>query len=49
MLCKIVRIISDNEDEKGDFSIEIAKGTNSKKAIKNSDLKANDPEQIRFS
>lgn len=47
--CKIVRIIGDNEDEKGDFSLEIAKATNSQKAIKNSDLKANAPEQIRFS
>lgn len=47
--CKIVRIIGENEDEKGDFSLEIAKATNSQKAIKNSDLKANAPEQIRFS
>ena len=47
--CKIVRIIGDNEDEKGKFSLEIAKATNSQKAIKNSDLKANAPEQIRFS
>lgn len=46
--CKIVRIIGDNEDEKGNFSLEIAKATNSQKAIKNSDLKANAPEQIRF-
>lgn len=47
--CKIVKIIGDNEDEKGDFTLEIAKATNSQKAIKNSDLKANAPEQIRFS
>lgn len=47
--CKIVRVIGDNEDEKSDFSLEIAKATNSQKAIKNSDLKANSPEQIRFS
>lgn len=47
--CKIIRIIGDNEDEKGDFSLEIAKATNSQKAIKPSDLKANAPEQVRFS
>lgn len=47
--CKIVRIMGDTEDEKSDFSLEIAKATNSQKAIKNSDLKANAPEQIRFS
>ena len=47
--CKIVRVIGDNEDEKSEFSLEIAKATNSQKAIKNSDLKANSPEQIRFS
>lgn len=47
--CKIIRVIGDNEDEKGDFSLEIAKATNSQKAIKNSDLKANAPEQVRFS
>lgn len=47
--CKIIRIMGDTEDEKSDFSLEIAKATNSQKAIKNSDLKANAPEQIRFS
>ena len=47
--CKIVKIIGDTEDEKGDFSLEIAKATNSQKAIKPSDLKANAPEQVRFS
>ena len=45
---KLARNIGDNEDEKGNFSLEIAKATNSQKAIKNSDLKANAPEQIRF-
>lgn len=47
--CKIIRIIGNTEDEKGNFSLEIAKATNSQKAIKNSDLKANAPEQVRFS
>lgn len=47
--CKIVKIIGETEDEKGNFSLEIAKATNSQKAIKPSDLKANAPEQVRFS
>lgn len=46
--CKIIRIIGDTEDEKNTFSLSIAKATNSQKAIKPVDLKANSPEQIRF-
>ena len=47
--CKIVKVQGNDEDEKSNFSLEIAKATNSQKAIKNSDLKANAPEQVRFS
>lgn len=47
--CKIVKVQGKDEDEKSNFSLEIAKATNSQKAIKNSDLKANAPEQVRFS
>ena len=46
--CKIVRTVGDTEDEKNLFSLEIAKATNSQKAIKQIDLKANAPEQVRF-
>lgn len=46
--CKIVRVIGDTEDEKANFILEIAKATNSQKAIKPADLRANAPEQIRF-
>ncbi len=46
--CKIIKIIGDTEDEKNTFSLEIAKATNSQKAIKAIDLKANSPEQVRF-
>lgn len=47
--CKIIQIIGETEDEKNRFSLSIAKATNSQKAIKPVDLKANSPEQIRFS
>lgn len=47
--CKIIQIIGETEDEKNLFSLSIAKATNSQKAIKPVDLKANSPEQIRFS
>ena len=40
--------MGDSEDEKANFILEIAKATNSQKAIKAIDLKANSPEQIRF-
>ena len=46
--CKIIRTMGDTEDAKNLFSLEIAKATNSQKAIKQIDLKANAPEQIRF-
>lgn len=46
--CKIIRIMGDTEDEKNAFSLSIAKATNSQKAIKSVDLKANSPEQVRF-
>ena len=47
--CKIIRTCGENEDEKNLFSLEIAKAANSQKAIKPVDLKANSPEQVRFS
>lgn len=47
--CKIIIVRGDTEDEKNTFALEIAKATNSQKAIKPIDLKANSPEQIRFS
>ena len=46
--CKIITSRGDTADEKNKFSLEIAKATNSQKAIKSIDLKANSPEQIRF-
>ncbi len=46
--CKIIRTIGENEDDKNLFSLEIAKATNSQKAIKQIDLKSNAPEQVRF-
>lgn len=45
---KIIKVRGDTEDEKNLFALEIAKATNSQKAIKPVDLKANSPEQIRF-
>ena len=46
--CKIIKTHGETEDERGLFSLEIAKATNSQKAIKQIDLKANAPEQVRF-
>lgn len=46
--CKIIKTVGNTEDEKNLFSLEIAKATNSQKAIKAIDLKANAPEQVRF-
>ena len=46
--CKIIKIRGDSEDEKSKFVLDIAKATNSQKAIKQIDLKANSPEQVRF-
>lgn len=47
--CKVIKTSGSTEDEKTKFSLEIAQATNSQKAIKPIDLKANAPEQIRFS
>ena len=47
--CKIIENCGETEDQKNLFSLEIAKATNSQKAIKPIDLKANSPEQVRFS
>ena len=47
--CKIIETTGNTEDEKNLFSLEIAKATNSQKAIKQIDLKSNSPEQVRFS
>lgn len=46
--CKIIKIVGYTEDEKTRFTLSIAKATNSQKAIRPVDLKANSPEQIRF-
>lgn len=47
--CKIICNEGTTEDEKNAFSLAIAKATNTQKPIKQVDLKANAPEQIRFS
>lgn len=47
--CKIIRTDGETEDERNAFSLAIAKATNTQKPIKPVDLKANSPEQIRFS
>ena len=47
--CKIIKTAGVTEDDKAKFSLEIAKATNSQKAIKEIDLKANSSEQVRFS
>lgn len=47
--CKIIRTEGTTEDEKNAFSLAIAKATNTQKPIKQVDLKANSPEQVRFS
>lgn len=47
--CKIIRTEGNTEDEKNAFSLAIAKATNTQKPIKAVDLKANAPEQVRFS
>jgi len=48
LVCKIIVATGSDEDDKNDFSLEVAKATNSQKAIKNIDLKSNTPEQVRF-
>lgn len=47
--CKIIRSRGETEDEKNTFSLAIAKAANTQKPIKSVDLKANAPEQVRFS
>lgn len=47
--CKIIQAVGNTDNEKSSFILEIAKATNSQKPIKQIDLKANAPEQIRFS
>lgn len=49
LTCKVVKSDGNNEDEKNQFSLEIAQATNSQKAIKKNDLLSNKPEQIVFS
>ncbi len=46
--CKIIRSKGSSEDEKNMYILEIARAVNSQKPIKQIDLKANSPEQIRF-
>ena len=48
LTCKIIKIVRESEKDKDDFILEIAEATNSQKAIKNSDLISNAPEQRRF-
>jgi len=47
--CKVITAIGQNEEAKANFILEVAKATNSQKAIKPIDLKSNAPEQVRFS
>lgn len=46
--CKIIKAQGDTENDKNQFSLDIATATNSQKPIKQIDLKANTPEQIYF-
>lgn len=46
--CKVIKNQGSNTDEKARFSFEIAQATNSQKAIQDSDLKSNTPEQLHF-
>lgn len=46
--CKIIQAQGSGEDEKNLYSLEIAKAANSQKPIRDIDLKANAPEQVRF-
>ena len=46
--CKIVRIQGDNEKDRDMFVHNIAEATNSQKPIKEADLRANSPEQLRL-
>ena len=48
LLCRIIVNPYSDPNEKQNFIFEVAKATNSQKAIKPSDLKANNPEQTLF-
>ena len=46
--CKIIQVQGNSSDERNLYTLEIAKAANSQKPIKAIDLKANSPEQVRF-
>lgn len=48
LLCRVIQNPGESKEEKQKFVFEISKATNSQKAIKPSDLKANNPEQPIF-
>ena len=48
IVCKVIRAQGNSQDEKDQFILDIAKATNSQKAIKDTDLKANSREQLSF-
>ncbi|MFA5283817.1 MAG: AIPR family protein [Bacilli bacterium] len=48
LLCRVIQNPGRTKEEKQQFVFEISKATNSQKAIKPSDLKANNPEQLIF-
>ena len=48
IVCKVILSKGNNPDDRSDFILQVAKATNSQKPIKNSDLKANAPEQVHF-
>ena len=48
IVCKVITAQGETEDQRNQFILDVAKATNSQKPIKQSDLKANAPEQIRF-
>lgn len=49
IVCKVITAEGATQEDKDKFILDIAKATNSQKAIKDSDLKANSVEQVRFS
>lgn len=49
IVCKVITAEGATQEDKDQFILDIAKATNSQKAIKDSDLKANSVEQVRFS
>ncbi len=46
--CKVIKAQGLTEEEKEMFVLKVAQSTNSQKPIRQSDLKANQPEQVRF-